>query len=409
MMSRATRPIAVVTGMIATYPVGGVVWDYGQYALGLERLGFDVYYLEDTNNYTYDPRLRKYTEDPSFGAHFLPAGLAALSPTLAKRWHLRAVDGRSFGMEPREFRNVIRDARIFLNVSGGAVVRDEYRECPNKVLIDTDPGRNHFRDYPRMERNPEEFLRHGFRAHDHFFTYAERMGQPDCVLPTFGLHWQPTRPPVVLDCWASRPPGSTWTTVMTWSNRSEPLEYQGVHYGDKEMEFKRIEDLPRQVDARLEIAAGGTDRPDDAREAAKWGDPLAGWKSAGWHVIDAADASRTADSYRAYVEQSRGEFSVAKNVYAATRSGWFSCRTACYLASGRPAVVQDTGFSAIIPAIKGLVAFSDFDGAVAGISGVERDYSAHAAAARRIAEEYLDARLVLTDLLSRIGLEKPRV
>src|SRR5215207_4542174 len=192
---------AVVTGMIATFPVGGVAWDYGQYALALEDLGFEVYYLEDTSGPIYDPGQRQYSEECDYGVRFLRDSLALLSPRVADRWHFRAASGESYGLTPRKVQEIIAGADLFLNVSGGTLLRDEYMSCRCKVLIDTDPGWNHFVNYPRWDAQPGWQNTHGYRAHDHFFTYAERLGQSDCLLPDLGLTWHPTRPLVVLDRW----------------------------------------------------------------------------------------------------------------------------------------------------------------------------------------------------------------
>jgi hypothetical protein len=383
----------VVTGMIATYPVGGVAWDYGQYALGLERLGFEVCYVEDTGGDAYDPRLGVYQDNFAFGAGFLESSLATLSPSLATRWHLRTPTDETFGMRRPELAEFVASADLFLNVSGSSLLRDEYMSCPRKVLIDTDPGWNHFVNYPKWDASPGWLGTHGYRAHDHFFTYAERLGQPDCVLPDLGLSWHPTRPPVVLDCWQPEPPGTTWTTVMTWNNFGRPVEYKGVVYGTKEREFTRVETLPTKTDVRLELATGGS------------GAPREHWRALGWSVINSEDVSRSPGDYQSYVQRSRGEFSVAKNLYVATRSGWFSCRSTCYLAAGRPVVVQDTGFSEVIPTGQGLLAFSTLDEALDAIHRVEHDYPAHQAAARRLARSHFDSGVVLRGLLRSVGLE----
>lgn len=383
---------AIVTGMIASYPVGGVLWDYGQYALGLERLGYEVFYLEDTGGQTYDPRKGEYGEGCDYAVDFLPKALGVLSPTLAKRWHFRNMDGTTYGLSDAEFAEVRRTADLFLNVSGGTLLRDEYLSCRRKVLIDSDPGWNHFRNFPRWDANPSWQGSHGFRAHDFFFTYAERIGKPDCNLPDFGLTWQPTRPPVVLDCWRSEPPGEKWTTVMTWKNFQETIQYQSATYGTKEMEFGKIERLPERTKARLELAVGG----DTA--------PRAQWRQAGWSVVESQHVSRTAEEYRGYVQRSRGELSIAKNVYVATNCGWFSCRSVCYLAAGLPVVVQDTGFSQLIPTGEGLFAFTNADEALCSLEAVERDYPRQQRAAREIANKHFASEVVLSDLLQRIGL-----
>lgn len=383
---------AVVTGMIATYPVGGVLWDYAQYALGLEQLGFEVHYLEDTGGETYDPTKGLYGEDCSYGVRFLAESLARLSPSLSRRWHFRNLGGSTYGMSQEELAGALARADLFLNVSGSALLRPEYLSCARKVLIDTDPGWNHFVNYPRWDASPEWQGARGFRAHDHFFTYAQGIGRPDCALPNLGLDWQPTQPPVVLDRWYPEPPGEKWTTVMTWDNFRRPIEGNGVVYGTKEREFVRVEQLPSRTSAALEVAVGGT------------GGPQEHWRALGWSVVDSHGVSRTAEEYRSYIQGSRGEFSVAKNVYVATRSGWFSCRSVCYLAAGRPVVVQDTGFSDVVPTGEGLFAFSDLEQAAHAIAEVERAYPRHQEAAREVARTHFDARIVLQNLLGRIGL-----
>jgi hypothetical protein len=214
---------------------------------------------------------------------------------------------------------------------------------------------------------------HGYRAHEHFFTYAELIGTGQCSLPTLGLAWQPTRPPVVLQLWRARPPGERWTTVMSWRALPEPIEYRGRRYGGKELEFERIEALPRQTTAALEVAVGGSA-------------PSERWRSL------------------RYVEGSRGELSVAKNIYVATGCGWFSCRTACYLAAGRPAVIQDTGYSRLFPCGAGVVAFRDLEGAAAGLERIEADYAAHQRAAREFAQTHFASEAVLGSLLERAGV-----
>lgn len=384
---------AVVTGMIATYPVGGVVWDYLQYALGLARLGWEVFYLEDTGGATYDPTKGEYGEDCSYAVAFLQRSLARLAPDLSRRWCFRSSTGQTFGMQPAILCDVLSTADLFLNVSGSCLLRDEYLKCQRKVLIDTDPGYNHFVNYPRQDAGQLWPGTQGFRGHDLFFTYAERMGAADCPLPDFGLPWQPTRPLVVLDCWQPQPPAKTWTTVMTWDNFRKPIEHNGQSYGTKEREFGRIESLPAKAPVPLEVAVGGSDPP---REELR---------SLGWSVLDSHDVSRTADDYRSYIQQSRGEFSVAKNVYVATRCGWFSCRSVCYLAAGRPVVVQDTGFSEIIPTGEGILAFTDLESAAAAIAAVEANYSRYAQAARDAARRHYSHEVVLRDLLARIGID----
>lgn len=388
---------AVVTGMIATYGLGGVAWDYGQYALGLEHLGFEVYYLEDTGvpAYSYNPATGEYFEDPTDGIRFLQSSLAMLSPDLARRWHVRAVDDRTFGMSALDIAEIVADADLFLNVSGSCILRDNYRRCRRKVFIDTDPGWNHFVIFPRWDRKPASERALGFRAHDTFFTYAQRIGREDCPLPEFGLDWHATRPPVVLGNWQAKPSGAHWTTVMSWSNYPDPLEHNGVTYGGKELEFEKIEEVPARSTSTFEVAINAVDR-DALRDR---------WQSFGWSVVDANPKSRTARAYRDYIERSRGEFSVTKNVYTATRSGWFSCRSVCYLAAGLPVVLQETGFSEVMPTGSGVLPFASAEDALNAIALVESDYLTHQQSARELARDFFDAETVLSDILDGIGLD----
>lgn len=381
--------------MIANYAVGGVAWDYGQYALGLEHLGYEVYYLEDTGTPPYDPSRGEYGEDCSFAVGFLKRELTRLSPTLGQRWRYVNSDGRAFGISEDDFHALVRDADLFLNVSGSALMREAYLACPRRVFIDTDPGLNQLHNFPRWDANPGWLGTHGWRSHNFFFTYANRLGRPDCPLGDFGVPWHFTRPPVVLEEWeAPRPPGRAWTTVMTWKNFPKLIEHEGRTYGAKELEFPKIEAVPQRVHTPMEVAVGGNAAP---REH---------WKSLGWHVRDSHAVTADSLVYRNYIFDSRGEFSVAKNIYVDTRGGWFSCRTVCYLAASRPAVVQDTGFSELLPCGEGLLAFTDADHAVAAIQEVESDYARHSHAARAMAERHFDSAQVLGEILDVVGLPR---
>jgi hypothetical protein len=372
---------AIVAGMIATYPVGGMAWDYGQYAIGLERLGFDVFYIEDTGLESYHP-------DP---AAYLATCLGSLSPQLGNRWHYRPPYAEPSGMEEAEVAELIASADLFLNISGGCLMRDAYVHSRRKILVDTDPGLNHFVNYPKWDRDPGWQGTHGFRGHDFFFTYAENFGSKQCNLPDLGLTWHVTRPPVVLDCWRPTPPGDRWTTVMSWNPYryyKQAIEYQGETYGAKEMEFERVENLPSLVASQLELAVGGEAAPHER------------WRNCGWQTLNADAVSGTPDDYRNYIQGSRGEFSVAKNIYVKTNCGWFSCRSVCYLAAGRPVVVQDTGFGQHIPTGEGLLTWSTVEEAQKAIQAVESDYVFHQRRAREIAAECFDAKRVIGDMLT---------
>ena len=261
-----------------------------------------------------------------------------------------------------------------------------------KVLIDTDPGWNHFVTYPKWDAIPGWENTHGWRAHDHFFTYAENIGEKKCILPTLGIRWNKTRPPVFLECWKPDGVGSKWTTIMSWKSHVQPIIYKEKKYGGKEIEFNKVEKLPILYKSNFEIALGGI-KP-----------PKGHMKKLGWSIIDSVEQSKTLDVYRTYIQQSKGEFSVAKNVYVATHSGWFSCRSVCYLAASRPVVVQDTGFSEFIPTGEGLFSFNNIDQAISAIEEVEKNYKKHQKSAQDIAREYFDADKVIIKILKEVGI-----
>ena len=389
----------VVTGLVGLYPVGGVAWDYLQYAIGLARLGHDVYYHEDTWSWPYHPVQRTYLASGDHSAHFIDDFFRRYAPELSGRWHYRHLHAQSFGMSAESFARAAASADIFLNVSGASMLPDELPAQCTSVFVDTDPGYNQIMLSERFDwsENVDRWCA-SVEAHDRHLTYAESIDEPDCRVPTVGLSWQPTRMPVVLDLWEDLPAagaGAPWTTVMTWNAFKGPVVYDGIEYRSKDAEFEQILDLPSRISVPLRVAVGGVDAPHDRLRAS------------GWNVIDGPSATLTAEAYRELIAASRGELSTAKHVYVAMRTGWFSCRTACYLAAGRPAVVQDTGFSSHVPTGEGLVAFTTADEAAAAVEAVEREHGRHALAAREVAREAFDSTTVLQDLLEKIAAVRP--
>lgn len=387
---------AVITGLIGTYPAGGVAWDYGQYLVGLQRLGFQVVYLEDSGfDNVYDDQGRVYSDQPGGAVRFLEEALTALPLSAPVLWHLRTVDGRTYGLDATAMRREVATADLFLNVSGGALLREEYTECPRTVLIDTDPGLNHFVNFPAADEAPGWRGALGWRDHTHHLTYAELMGSPGCSLPHLGVHWRPTRPPVILDAWEPQPPGRTWTSVMSWGSYGAVppiLDANGRGYFAKEATWPLITDLP------------GTRPHLDFEVAVREHAPRAQVEDRGWRRADPLVSLPEARTYRSYIETSRAELGVAKDVYVATHSGWSSCRSVCYLAAGRPVVTQDTGFSEVVPTGTGLLAYSTSEEAVEAVDAVEADYDMHAEAARAIATEHYGSDVVLPRLLTEVGL-----
>lgn len=378
------RPIVIVAGYLAGNPVGGHVLSILHWLAGLRSLGYDVVFVEHHGwpNACWNPETRELSDDPSYGIRELTTHARTHG---LKAWCFVDARGTYHGLTKPEMEALCKTADVLIAL-WTVTWLDEFIACRRRIFIDTDPG------FTQFGMSPDVSARPGFASpvdfHEHY-SYGTRIGQPDCPIPTQGIDWRPLRPPVALDLLPVQytPEAKCFTTVMSWSPR-KPVIYDGVEYGQKDIEFWKIAALPSRVDACLEIALGGRAPYDEIR-------------AAGWHLADAALVTRTPSSYRDYIAQSRGEFSVAVNLEVKTRSGWFSDRTAAYLASGKPTVVQDTGFSDDLPCGEGLFAFRTLDEAASAIDEIQRDYRRHCAAARRIAEEHLDARRLLTGILDR--------
>ncbi len=383
----------IVSGLAATYPLGGVAWDYIQYLHGFYRLGHDVYYLEDTGGWAYDPFNVTFVDDLTYHTAYLGDFLKKLEPGLEKRFCVVGPDDRHWGMSAEALADVVKRAEVFINVSTTCQLREAYAKIPVKVLIDSDPlyTQSGIPDYLAGTAAPEVMANiDNMRRHDVFFSFGENVREDFCAVPKGIFDWKPTRQPIVLDCWAdapAKPSRDVFTTVLSWQPKEKGPLVGGVQYGGKNMEFEKLLDLPQKTSATLELALGGG-RP-----------PRETLIEKGWKLVDGFSMSQTPWKYRDYIWDSLAEFSTAKNAYVATKSGWFSCRTACYLASGRPAVVQDTGFSRFMDVGEGVLAFADEAGALAGLDAVRADWTRHAKAAREFAARYFDAGAVLTRLL----------
>jgi hypothetical protein len=384
----------IVSGLVGLHPVGGMAWHYLQYVIGLAQLGHDVYYHEDTWSWPYHPVERTYTSDGNYSARYIRDFFAQYAPELVERWHYLHLHETSFGMARAAFDEVARTADIFLNVSGADIIPDNLSPRCVKVFLDTDPGYNQIVLSERFDWSEHvERWCAGVAAHDQHFTFAENIDGDDCLIPKLGFEWKTTRMPVVIDSWdpvaQARPPElGTWTTIMTWNAFKGKLVYKGIEYKSKGAEFEKLIELPRLAGVPLKVAMGGINAP------------LKKLARNGWQVVDGPNATLTPGQYVRFIAGSRGELSSAKHVYVAMRSGWFSERSACYLAAGRPVVVQDTGFAGVLPIGEGILSFNTLQEANAAIREVETSYARHAQAARAIAETYFDSDKVLTHLIN---------
>jgi len=395
----------VVTGLLAQHPrLGGIGWHYLQYAVGLARLGHDVYYFEDSGEtpYTLDggPTGKDWVaRDCSENVSYLASLMDRFG--LEGRWAYRCPGEGWFGLGERERAEILRSADALINVSGSLEKVEPYRGIRRLVYIDTDPVVTQIRIAAG---------RAAFRArvdgHDVHFSFGECLGS---AVPETGHRWRPTRQPIVLSEWDVAPSaGDAYTTIMNWTSY-EKLTHDGQEYGQKDVEFRRFLTLPGEVaPVRMQVALSGTRHHEWEEEGHGEAGPHELIERAGWNVVDAYARCSDLDSYRDFIRGSRAEWSVAKNVYVRARPGWFSERSACYLAAGRPVVVQDTGFGGALPVGDGLLAFTTPAEAVEAIRSVEADYPRHRTAARAVAEECFDSGKVLTRLLDEaLGSDGP--
>lgn len=379
----------IVTGTMIQYPLGGVTWDYLQYVLGLARLGHDVFYIEDNDQWPYHPDEDGDLKSCTFNVEYIADVMARFG--LEDRWAYRFGWKKAwYGMPDARRREVMRTADLLLNVSATTEKLDDYDSVKRLAYIDSDPTFTQV----KLARG-DRYVRELVDRHDVTFSFGE------CLpgrTPETGDTWIPTRQPVVIEEWETdAAPRDAWTTIMTWVSY-KPLEFEGRSYGHKDAELSRFMDLPGRVaPIPLEIAANAGRGRSMPREQ------LLG---EGWGLVDPRTACPDLDGYRRYVQSSRGEWSIAKNGYVEGQSGWFSCRSACFLAAGRPVVVQDTGFRGALPVGEGLLAFRTAEEAADGIRAVESDYARHAAAARAIAVEWFDARKVLSTLVEQAMEER---
>ncbi len=387
---KAARGHIVVAGYVVRFPLGGMTWHPFHYVLGLRRLGYKVTFIEDNGSWPdacYDPARGVMGDDPSYGLRYLRALFREYG--MEEDWVFVDARGGYHGKTEAQTRRVLAGADLLLNISG-VNWRPEFLRCPERVYIDTDPGFTQIGLLSAEESGAGDW-RH-VRDHAKHFTFGQNMGGSDCTVPGCGITWIATRQPIVLEEWPAKPapPGAPLTTVMSWSAYGAK-EYRGAVYGQKDVEFARFLDLPDHLPANhpgLEIALSGN------------GVPYPALLEHGWVLRDAGRVTRTPASYRGYIQNSGGEFSVAKSGYVRTNSGWFSDRSACYLASGRPVAAQDTGWSASLPSGEGLFAVRDSGEAAEALRQIAAEPQRHQRAARALAEENFDSGIVLTRLLN---------
>ena len=305
----------IVFGILFWYPLAGVTYQFLHYLLGLRRLGYDVYYVEDSGRYIYDPVLNDMSPNAD-------ANVAAIAPVLNAhglegRWVFRGnyPGGKCYGMSEEQLLTLYKEADAFLNVTGAQELREEHLSIPRRIYVESD----HFGGQAKVA-NGNSALAEQLSAHDAHFSFGENIGAADCGVPVTAFTWQPTRQPVVMDLWDhSLPLGRSCNTITTWHNKGNNITFRGeTYYWTKDREFEKVIDLPRRrPNLSFELA---TTVNQDVREL------LVG---NGWSQVSSVEISRDIDRYKSYIQSSRGEFTVARDQYVRPNTGWFSDRSAC--------------------------------------------------------------------------------
>jgi hypothetical protein len=379
------RLTILLSGMIAANPgQGGATWAVLQYLLGFQRLGHRVVFVEGISDASFRPKevpLERTLNAAYFSGVMKAFGFESTSALML------AGTRQTAGLSYEQLRRVARTADVLINISGMLADEELTGGIPRRVYLDLDPAFNQL-------WHSSQACDMRFGGHTHFVTIGLAIGQSNCSVPTCGLRWITTRQPVVLSSWplAEGITHDALTTVGHWRSYGS-IAHQGTFYGQKAHSLRRLITLPTLTHERFTLALAI--HPDEHKD-------LEAIAENGWHLIDPAEVASTPALYQRFIQGSKAEFSIAKSGYVASRCGWFSDRSLCYLASGRPVLAEETGFSDFIPAGEGLFAFETMDDILAAIEELRANYGRHATAARAIAEEFFDSNLVLSVLLDRV-------
>jgi hypothetical protein len=389
--SKSSKGRIIVSGILFWYPLAGVTYQFIHYMIGLRRLGFDVFYIEDSGRWVYDPQINQFSSNAA-------GNISSVAPILEVHgfkdcWAFRGryEGGDCYGMTEQDVLRLYREADALLNVTGAQEICEEHLSIPRRIYVESDP----FAAQIGVALGNQSTIA-ALAAHDTHFSFGENLGAEDCLIPTGGFVWLPTRQPVVVDLWTNpgfQPADAAFNTITTWHNDGKDIDYQGDrYYWTKDREFMKLLELPRKRQGPFELA---TQLDSQTADLLRRHD---------WRLVHSGEISKDIDRYREYIQQSRGEFTVARDQYVRPRTGWFSDRSVCYLAAGRPVITQETGFSKTIPTGRGLFGFNTMDEVLAAVDAVETDYEANCRAAREIAEEYFSAEKVIASLMARAGL-----
>ena len=388
------RKRIVVMGFMGSMPIAGVIWQHIHYVVGLQRLGCDVYYIEDSARLPYNPQtfevnnefdyaarvLDRLSQEFGFGNHWgFCARYLARTPTA--------------GLPLKRIRQLYREADAILNICGAQELNDDLLASDRILYIESDPGVEQIKIDKRV-RSTVDYL----RRHHALFTFGENIGTKSFPVPTHGFKWLPTRQPVVTDLWKtdrSLPGAAAFTSVANWSTSGlKDITWRGKKYlWSKSREFLRFVSAPKKSGESFELATNIEDVKTQKRLLRN-----------GWRLQCPLQMSVDYWRYRDYIRRSKGEFTVAKDQYVRLNTGWFSDRSACYLAAGRPVITQETGFTKIYGGKLGLLSFRSLDEIVDGVKIINANYAKHSRAARALACEFFEAEKVLESVLDRAGI-----
>lgn len=389
--AKPSKGKVIVFGILFWYPLAGVTYQFLHYLLGLRRLGYDVYYVEDSGRWVYNAQSFEFTPDASLNISTVAPILKAYG--FDGKWAFRGnyPGGVCYGMTEKDLLKLYREADAFLNVTASQELRDEHMSIPRRIYVETDPFAVQIKvalgDKPTID---------ALKAHDIHFSFGENLGQPDCDVPVEQFEWLPTRQPVAMEVWENPYPpvsSSAFSTITTWHNKGKDIVYKGeTYYWTKDREFLKFLDLPMRRSVKFELA---TVVNEDTRELLT---------ANGWNIVHSLPISQNIDRYRSYIQNSHGEFTASKDQVVRPMTGWFSDRSCTYLAAGRPVITQETGFSKFLPTGKGLFGFRTMEDILEAVDVIESDYEGSCRAAREIAAEYFAAEKVLESLMARAGL-----
>jgi hypothetical protein len=384
--------LVVVIGTLACNPYAGMAFQKMQFTVGLRRLGHDAYYFETTSSWPYDPIRRSRVCNSDYALPYLARVCQCFG--LGDRWAYRRSysDKEWFGLSRTKAEELLARADAVLNVTAATRFAEEGLKVGRLVYVGTDPV-IHEMAFARGDHD----IRTLIDEHDDLITFGENIGNADCPVPPLPRLRSKTRQPVLLDLWeGSVPCKEEFTTVGNWKQIGNEIEYRGeTYYWSKHLEFLKFIDLPLRMRQPIELAIGVANLEPDERHILE---------TNGWRLADAHALTADLPPYRDYIRASRGEFTVAKDQNIRLRTGWFSDRSACYLAAGRPVITQDTGFGKFFPTGKGLFSFNTIEEIVDAFDAINSDYERHSRAARGIAEEYFRAETVLARTLNELGL-----